>query len=364
MLTMRNYVNISLKLCNCSFILYKIFNIDGLRYVNQMVINNTTIHEDSDAYLIAEIGLNHNKSLDLAFRMIDAAKANGANAVKFQSYITEKLVIEDSPAFSLFKNLELSQDDHKQIAAYCNKNDMTFFSTPLCLECVDWLEALDVPCYKIASMDSNYFELLEYISRTGKPIILSTGMTGMETIEKAVNVIEKAGNSKILIMHTISKYPPEYKDMNLRMIEQIRKHFGFLTGFSDHTMDNLMSVIARTLGSVMFERHFTLDRTLEGPDQAISLEPADFANLRKSLDNVDLALQRHTGPRSDAAIEEGARRSLYAAVDIAKGSVITDNMIDVLRPASGLLPEQKNLVVGKKSNCDISKGQLIDLSCV
>lgn len=329
-----------------------------------ITIADSHINEKSPAYLVAEIGLNHNRSIEQAKKMILSAKNSGADAVKFQTYITEEMILPDSPAFDLFKNLELSRDDFRIITEYCRDIGITFFSTPLCPKCIEWLEELDVPCYKIASMDSDNYELIELAASTQKPVILSTGMSSLDIIEKAVATIEKAHNNKIIILHTISKYPPDNKDMNLRMIETLKDRFNYHIGFSDHTMDNVMAIGARTLGAVLFEKHFTLDKNLPGPDHTISLTPDDFTDLRKQLTVIDEGLSEHTGPRADMVIEKGARRSLYAACDIKPGTVITRDMIKVLRPANGLAPEHLSSFIGKQAVKTININQLLDLSCI
>ena len=329
-----------------------------------IIIDGKEISDKSPSYIIAEIGLNHNKSLELAKRMIKKAKESGADAVKFQTYITEKLINQNEKAFSIFKDLELTFDDFREISDYCRETGITFFSTPFSLESVDWLEKLNVPCYKIASMDINYFDLLKYAAQTGKPVILSTGMSSMGAIEKAVDKILNAGNDKIVILHTISKYPPEYSDMDMQMIKRIKRVFDFPVGFSDHTPDNTMAIVARIFGASVFEKHFTLDRSLAGPDHSISSVPEDFADLKAKLENIDKSLMEHFRERGDEEIKTGARRSLYAAVNLKKGDVLTREMISVVRPAKGLGPEYIDLIIGRKLKHDLKKGDLIELSCI
>ena len=327
-------------------------------------IAGKTIGENSNAYLVAEIGLNHNHDIDLAKKMIRSAKKNGADAVKFQTFITEKLLSDKSEAFSLFKKLELSKEDFKIISQYCKKIGISFFSTPFCLECIDWLEDIEVPCYKIASMDINYYELISHAAKTDKPIIISTGMSNFGLIEKAVNTIKKTGNDKIIILHTISKYPPKYSEMDLRMIEKLRSIFDYPIGFSDHSPDNTMSVVARVLGAVLFEKHFTLDKNMDGPDHSISLDPDNFSDLKTKLMAVDEGLLEHTIDRPDFSIEQAARRSLYAAKDLKKDTIISKDMIVVIRPGIGISPEYLPIFLNRKLKRDLKKGDLFDLSCI
>ena len=326
-------------------------------------ISGKIIGDYQNPYLIAEIGLNHNHDIKLAQKMIKSAKDNGADAVKFQTFITEQLISKKSKAFPLFKDLEFSKNDFKVISDYCKKVNITFFSTPFCLKCVEWLEEINVPCYKIASSDLNYIDLLVAVAKTGKPVILSTGISNMKIIKNAISIINKNGNDNIIILHTISKYPPEYKDMNLGMIKYFRSKFDYPIGFSDHTTDNTMSLVARVLGASIFERHFTIDKKLNGPDHSISLEPGDFLDLKNKLNNVDEALVFNKEKRADMIIEKSARRGLYAKTDIQKGQEINKDLISIIRPVEGLSVDELPLILGKKIKRAILKGDSIDRSC-
>jgi len=311
-------------------------------------INEEIISEESAAFLIAEIGLNHNKDLDLTKKMILSAKESGANAVKFQTYITENLIVDDSPAFGLFKGLELDEKQFSEISNYCKNIGMIFFSTPFCFKSVDLLERIGVPCYKVASMDVNYYDLLKYIGNTGKPIFLSTGMSSLFEIDKAVETILSAGNDNIIIMHCISKYPPENRDMNLNFISKLRAVYpDFYIGFSDHTGDSIGAIIARTLGVSVIEKHFTLDKNLSGPDHSISNSPEEFRELYLNLKKTDEALFAKIRSRGDLSIAKGARRSLCANGDLPAGTVLNSDMIKIVRPGGGVAPEYLPLFVGK-----------------
>lgn len=326
-------------------------------------ISGKIIGDGCSPFLIAEIGLNHNKDINLAKKIIKSAKDNGADAVKFQTFITEQLISKKSKAFSLFKSLELSKNDFKEISNYCKKQKIIFFSTPFAIECVEWLEEIDVPCYKIASSDLNYTDLLVAVAKTKKTVILSTGISNFKTIKKAVSIINKNGNDNIIILHTISKYPPDYKDMNLRMIEYFRSKFKYPIGFSDHTIDNTMSLIARTLGASIFERHFTINKKLKGPDHSISLEPKELLDLRNRLNEVDAALEFNKITRADLIIEKSARRGLYTKEDIQKGQKINRDLISAIRPVEGLSYNDLPFILGKKTKKKILKGKPVDWSC-
>jgi len=330
----------------------------------EIAIDDAIIGENKKAYIIAEIGLNHNNDMELTKKMIRNAKENGADAVKFQTFISEKLFMDSIEIFPLFKSLELTKEDFKEISSYCKKTDITFFSTPFCTECVEWLEEIDVPCYKIASSDLDFIELIVRCANTKKPVILSTGMGDLPSIKKSVKIIEKTGNKNIIILHTITKYPPEYKDMDLRMISRLRKEFDYPIGFSDHSLDNTMAVVARALGASIFEKHFTLDKKLPGPDHAISLEPKELMDLKKKLSAVDAGLEEHLNERSDALMAKGAKRSLYASKDIHSGTIISREMINIIRPRSVLTPLDLNKLLGKRLKKDLKKNDPFDFTCV
>jgi N,N'-diacetyllegionaminate synthase len=326
-------------------------------------IDNKIIGSNSAPYIIAEIGLNHNNDIELAKKMIASAKEHGADAVKFQTFITEKLFSDKMEIFPLIKSLELSKEKTALLSEYSKEVGITFFSTPLCLECISWLSDIKVPAYKIASSDLDFLELIEKCAETGKPVILSTGMSGLPMIKKAVKTVEKTGNKNIIILHTITKYPPDYKDMDLNFISMLKNSFDYPVGFSDHSLDNLTSVCARTLGASVFEKHFTLSKTLPGPDHQISLEPADLLDLRKKLTAVDEMFKVHENERSDAHFEKGARRGLFASRDIKAGEKINEGMIDVIRPKAFFPPAGISKITGRKLKKDMKKGDAFDLTC-
>lgn len=328
----------------------------------KIILNNKTVSCGSPAYIIAEIGLNHNNDIELAKKMISSAKESGADAVKFQYYITENLMVADSPAFGIFKELEISPDFMKDVKDYSDSIGIECFATPFCKKTADYLAEIDVPFYKISSMDLNYYDLLHHIGMKRKPVILSTGMSSFGEIEKAVNTLLKSGNKEIVLLHCISKYPPESADMNLNMINKLNVLFPELVvGFSDHSMDNTMCIAARAMGALVFERHFTLDRELPGPDQKISLDPAMFKDLRTKLTQVEEAMTAGED-RADMPIARGARRSLFAANEIKAGQIIKEEDIKVVRPGTGIAPEYLSLFIGKKACKDIKKDEQFSIN--
>jgi len=333
--------------------------------LEKIIIGNKIINKNSPVFVIAEIGLNHNGKLEIAKKLIEAAKESGADAVKFQVYETENLINEGSDAFKIFKDLELNYEELKIIKEIADENQITFFATPFSFKSVDILEKLNVPFYKVASMDINYYEFIKHIAEMKKPIILSTGMATIGEIEKAVNTIVKTGNEDIAILHCISKYPPDYSEINIKMITKLSNIFSeYQIGFSDHTLDNTMAIIARTLGATIFEKHFTIDKNLPGPDHKISATPEEFILYKESLINVDKALNFIAKERGDTVISQFARRSLVANIDIPKGTKITKDMIKVIRPGDGIAPEYLPIFIGKEAKKDIKKNQKIDLTMI
>ena len=326
--------------------------------MNIIKIKDITISENSQPFVVAEIGLNHNNNMKLAKEMILAAKEAGASGVKFQAFITEKLLKENSDAYNIFKNLELSGESLKEIALYCEKIGIIFFSTPFSIKSVDILESLNVGCYKIASMDINYYQLIDYIATKMKPIFLSTGGSSIYEIDRAVKVIENRGNDQIVIFHCISKYPPTYSEMNMDMIRKLKTLYpDYLIGFSDHTMDSTSSIVAKVLGANLFEKHFTISKDLEGVDQKMSADKKEFERLVIDLNNTALSLE-YKNERADAFIKNSGRRGLYAAFDIEAGTILDNQMINIIRPYNnGISPEFIDIFIGKKTKKSIKKGE-------
>jgi N,N'-diacetyllegionaminate synthase len=340
-----------------------------------LAIANQQVGPGYPCFIIAEAGVNHNGELKTAKRLVDAAVEAGADAVKFQTFIAEQVVSPSAPKadyqlkttsehesqLEMIKNLELSSDDHHQLQKYCQKNNILFLSTPFDQDSVVLLEKLHIPAYKIGSGDITNWPFLEYIALKRKPIILSTGMSTLSEVEEAVGVIQNAGNKQIILMHCVSNYPADPCDVNLRAMLTMEKAFQIPVGYSDHTLGIEVPMAAVALGACVIEKHLTLDRTMSGPDHQSSLEPNIFREMVAGIRTVELSLGH--GRKEPAASEintaKAARRSLVAAQNITKGTVIEERHIAIKRPGTGLPPRMLASIIGKKANEDIMVESLI-----
>ncbi len=331
--------------------------------------DNPTSVQDR-VYFIAEIGVNHNGDLGLAYQLIDVAVQAGADAVKFQTFTAHDLVTnyaakalyqvmntqDDSSQYDMLKSLELSQEAFQELRAYCQEKGIDFLSTPFSFDAVDQLEALDVAAYKVSSGDLTHLPLLRRIAQTQKPVILSTGMGEMDEVVSAVQTIRDAGNARIFVLHCVSNYPAAADECNLRAMDTIAATLDVFVGWSDHTLGYAIPLAAVGMGACIIEKHFTLSVDLPGPDHAASLEPQALAELIAQVRLVSKA--RGDGVKtcqpSEVDTAKVARRSIVAARDIAANMPITADDLVYLRPGTGLSPAQSAEVIGAKSTRDIS----------
>ena len=324
-------------------------------------IGNHRVGEGNPAYVIAEIGFNHGGDMSLGIEMIKAAARAGADAVKFQSYKADELVVESSEHFALIKSGELDLEQHLQLSRVAAEYNITFFSTPYSPPMVDLLEKVDVPAYKIASMDLTNLPLIHYVAETQKPVLISTGMGTIDEIATALETIRQTGNQNVLLFHCISQYPAEPQNANLKSITQLTEKFNTLVGYSDHVYGNAAALAAVTLGATAIEKHFTSDKNLAGPDHAISADESELLALIEDIREVEKLLGRRgvDENRPDRIHAEAFRRSLHARTDIPQGAVITEQMIVTVRPGEGLPPSDINKLLGQTATTDIAKGQLM-----
>jgi N-acetylneuraminate synthase len=340
-------------------------------------IGDRFVGDNEPCFIVAEAGSNHNRSLPQALKLVDVAVEAKVDAVKFQTFSAEKLYSKKTPTMTylreknlageresvweLLKKVEIPREWHKELADYCKEKGIGFFSTPFDLKAVDELEEIGVTVYKIASFEITHLPLLEYVAGTGKPIILSTGMSDLSDIETALEVIYKQGNYNVILLHCAINYPPDFKDLNLRAMNTMRQAFQLPVGFSDHTMGTTSDIAAVALGASVIEKHFTLDRNMKGLDHPFALEPQELNDMVQSIRDTEAALgspiKRHT--EAEDEMYRLGRRSLVAICDIAEGMVITREMIDVKRPGYGIHPRMIDVVTGRAAKINIEKDDVL-----
>jgi len=337
-----------------------------------VVIGGRRIGPGEPVFVIAEAGVNHDGDLDRARGLVDAAADAGAGAVKFQTFAADRLVTREAPQaeyqargmgrrtsqYEMLKRLELSRSDHAVLVDHCHERGIPFLSSPFDEGSADLLEEFDVPAFKIGSGELTNLPLLQHVARKGRPMIVSTGMASLEEVEGAVVAIRAAGDPPLILLHCVSGYPALPEEVNLRAMDTMRREFGVPVGYSDHTRGIDISLAAVALGACVIEKHFTLDRSLTGPDHQVSVEPEELASLIQGIAAVQLALGtgRKVAVDREREIAAVARKSLVAAVDIAAGTVIEDEMLAVLRPGNGLPPARRGVVVGCSAGIDIPAG--------
>lgn len=332
--------------------------------LNRVVhLNATPVGEGHRPYIIAEAGLNHNGSQELALKLIDTAADAGCNAIKFQTYTSanrisgkiktvryaETTLGEQETLMEMFQRLEFNHKNHQILFDYAKEKGIEIFSTPFDLESVDMLESLGINLYKIASFDIVNLPLLRQVAQTQKPIILSTGMSTLGQIEEALETIRTQGNSNVILLHCVSAYPVAPENLNLRAIETLKRNFDIPVGLSDHSLGIMASQTALALGANIIERHFTLDRTMEGPDHILSSEPEEMRALVRYAGLINQMLG--DGIKKIEACEYNMintqRKSLYINQDIKKGDVITRDKIAIKGPGVGLHPRYLDVVIGR-----------------
>jgi len=342
-------------------------------------INNRNIGQEYPPYVIAEMSANHNGDINNAYKIIDMAKASGADAVKLQTYAPDTLTIDSElPDFQLTEGLWAGQtlyelykgafmpwEWHKPLFDYAKKIGITIFSSPFDSTAVDLLEDLDTPAYKIASFEAVDLPLIRYVAQTGKPMIISTGMANSDEIQEAIEAAREGGCKELILLHCVSGYPAPAEDYNLRTLVDMQKRFGLITGLSDHTIDNTTAITSVALGASIIEKHVTLDRNGGGPDDSFSLESEELSQLCsgakiawESLGKVDY------GRKSSEQGNAKFRRSLYFVKDIKAGELITNEHVKSIRPGFGLAPKYLYKILGKKVGKSIKKGSSITWSMV
>ena len=328
-------------------------------------------------FIIAEAGVNHNGSLDLACQLVDVAVQAGADAVKFQTFKAERLVTPDAPKadyqleataadesqYSMLRRLELGPEAHRDLIDYCASRGILFMSTPFDHESADLLAGLGIAVFKIPSGEITNLPFLAHVARCGQPMIVSTGMSRLSEVDVAVRTIQEAGNPSVVLLHCVSNYPADPADANLRAMRTMGMAFGVPVGYSDHTPGIEVTLAAVALGACVIEKHFTLSHNLTGPDHKASLEPDELGALVRGVRIVEAALGHG---RKEPAISEAntaavARKSLVAARDIPAGTVLTQELIAIKRPGTGLAPAARPYLLGRTARVFIPCGTLLTL---
>jgi len=328
-------------------------------------INGKEIYNFSAPYIIAEIGANHNGDMNLAKEMIDSAVNCGAHAVKFQSWSPKTLIAKeeydrnqkyDDSAKKHFGSLKemvdkyyLRDEQHFELKEYCRDKNVDFCSTPFSEHEVDLLEKCDVPFFKVASMDINNFQLLNYLADRGKPVILSTGMATLSEIDNAVELLYKKGCSEISLLHCISIYPPAYEDIHLKNIPMLQQTFGLPIGFSDHSIGFSIPLASVALGACIIEKHFTTDKNLPGWDHEISADPFELKVICEESINISRSLGSFVRTVSKAEQDKKAkfRRSLVIKESLKEGHILSTDDLTSKRPGTGISPNLMDQVVGR-----------------
>jgi N,N'-diacetyllegionaminate synthase len=338
--------------------------------MNTISIADRNIGGNHPVFIIAEAGVNHNGDLDTAYRLIDAAADAGADAVKFQTFKAEKLVSRSaemadyqaknlgkrSSQLEMLQKLELQYQDHRQLKEYAEKKGLIFMSTPFDEESIDFLGNLGLVAFKAGSGDLTNLPYLRKMAKWGRPMIISTGMAVMPECIKAVETIREIGDPGLVVLHCTTNYPCPESEVNLLAMRSMAKTLNCLVGYSDHTDGILVPQLAVAAGACLIEKHFTLDRNMEGPDHKASLEPASLREMVAMIRRIEKIMGHgeKVPNASELKIMEAARKSVVASCDIVAGTVLRADMLCIKRPGNGITPEKIDEVIGRRLNQSIS----------
>jgi N,N'-diacetyllegionaminate synthase len=323
-------------------------------------------------FVIAEAGVNHNGSLDLALQLVDAAKASGADAVKFQTFRADQLATRSAhkapyqerttanseSQFEMLQRLQLDAAAHRCLIHHCRNTGIQFLSSPFDTQSADLLATMDVPLYK----EITNLPFLEHLARKNRPLILSTGMSTLGEVEEAVQVLQFAGAIQLTLLHCVTEYPAPYAEVNLRAMQTLKSAFGLPVGYSDHTSGIEIAIAAVALGAEVIEKHFTLDRSLPGPDHSASLEPVELRQMVTAIRHVEAALG--TGIKAPARCElpniSVARKSVVAARTLPTGHQLAAGDLEIKRPGDGLAPKLLPTLIGRTLRASVAKDEIIN----
>ena len=342
-----------------------------------ITINGRAISDSTPPFIIAEMSANHNGSLDSAKEIIRAAKFSGADAVKLQSYTPDTITLNATSdefkiaeglwhgrtLYELYEEAHLPFEWHKPLFDYARDIGLTIFSTPFDKTAVDLLEDLNAPAYKIASFEATDLSLIKYVASTGKPLIISTGMTSLDEVEEAVEVAKSGGCKEIALLKCVSAYPALINDYNLSTIPELKARFGTLVGLSDHTLTSTAAITSVALGARLIEKHFTIDRSRGGPDDSFSIEPEELNELCTACKDAYSALGNGVfGATHSEKGNKQFRRSLYFCKPLRKGQLITEECIRSVRPGYGIPPKFFEAILGTNVTRDIKENTAVSWS--
>jgi len=343
--------------------------------MKKIKIGKRIIGKNYPVFIIAEAGVNHNGELKIAKKLVDAAKESGADAVKFQTFKTEKLITEKAPKanyhiknvgkkgswFNLLKSQELSKEDHRRLMDHCRKKNIIFLSTPYDEESADFLYRAGVPAYKISSCDINNIPFLKHLSKKGLPVLLSTGMSYEKEVTEAVKALLSVNKIDIVLFQCTSDYPSKESELNLRVMDDYSKRYGFPVGFSDHSLNKYASILALGMGMNVYEKHLTLDKRMKGPDHCSSSNPCELREIINNIRVSEIMLGEDKKKPSFSEIKnrDKMRKSIVSACEIKKGQRITKDLIAIKRPGTGLSPIYFKKILNKKAKRLIKKDQAV-----
>ena len=329
----------------------------------------------SKVFIIAEAGVNHNGNIEIARRLVDAAAKAGADAVKFQTFKAENLACKDAKKaeyqlettdkmetqYSMLKKLELTEKMHRELLEYCREKDITFLSTPFDIESARMLAGMGIPIMKIPSGEITNFPYLREIAGYRKKIILSTGMSSLPEVRSALDVLKENGAEDVTVLHCNTQYPTPFQDVNLLAMVSMGKILGVPTGYSDHTQGIEVPLAAAALGACVIEKHFTLDRSMEGPDHKASLEPCELKAMVEGIRRIESALGKDVKQvaASEKANIDIVRKSIVADRTIKKGELFTEENLTTKRPGTGISPMRWNEIIGKTADRDYKADEMI-----
>lgn len=326
--------------------------------------------------IIAEAGVNHNGSFTLARQMVDAAKLAGVDYIKFQTFIPEKLVSKfaekaeyqkettgaNESQLQMLKKLTLTNDNFRQLKEYCSKVGIGFISTPFDLESIDFLETFDMDLWKIPSGEITNLPYLKKIAKTKRKVVMSTGMCDMQEVKEAVDILEKNGSKEIILLHCNTQYPTPYEHVNLSAMQTIKEEIGKQVGYSDHTQGIEVPIAAVAMGATVIEKHFTLDKEMEGPDHKASLNPEELKTMVEAIRHIEVAVgdgKKEPSP-SEQSNKSVARKSIVAKRNIKQGEILTEENLTVKRPGNGISPMRWYEIIGTSAIRDYMEDELIE----